>query len=210
MSTRATERLAILEHARALKMARSPHAYVGGNTVKISESLAASPAVARIPTGPPVWICGDCHLGNHGRNASAGGEVDIQIRDLNETLIGNPSHDLISLGLSLAAAVRGSDLPGVTMARMIGEMAQGYDHALALGDGDQAPEGNVVPTVRRRTLGRQWRHLTRERLADVEPRLPLGKKFWVLVKGEHNKLAHLFAERGRLVHCRRYALSEAA
>jgi hypothetical protein len=34
-------------------------------------------------------------------------------RDLDQTVIGNPAHDLICLGLSLATAARGSDLPGV-------------------------------------------------------------------------------------------------
>jgi uncharacterized protein (DUF2252 family) len=44
--------------------------------------------------------------------ADAKGRVDIQIRDLDQTVIGNPAHDLIRLGLSLASAARGSDLPG--------------------------------------------------------------------------------------------------
>jgi len=61
-----------------------------------------------------------------------------------QTVIGNPAHDLIRLGLSLATAARGSALPGVTTARMMEEMVEGYDHALALGDGDHTPEPNVV------------------------------------------------------------------
>ena len=54
------------------------------------------------------------------------GRVNIQIRDLDQTVIGNPVHDLIRLGLSLATAARSSDLPGVTTARMIEEMMIGY------------------------------------------------------------------------------------
>jgi uncharacterized protein (DUF2252 family) len=38
--------------------------------------------------------------------------IEIQIRDINQTVVGNPAHDLIRLGLSLASAARGSDLPG--------------------------------------------------------------------------------------------------
>jgi uncharacterized protein (DUF2252 family) len=60
-------------------MARSPHAYVRGNTVKFYEWLEASPG--KIPEGPSVWICGDCHLGNLGPLADARGRVAVQIRD---------------------------------------------------------------------------------------------------------------------------------
>jgi uncharacterized protein (DUF2252 family) len=50
--------------------------------------------------------------------ADAKGRVKIAIRDLDQAVIGNPVHDLIRLGLSLATAIRGSDLPGVTTALM--------------------------------------------------------------------------------------------
>jgi uncharacterized protein (DUF2252 family) len=53
-----------LRETRNLKMARSAHAYVRGSTVKFYEWLEASPGV--VPEGPPVWICGDCHVGNLG------------------------------------------------------------------------------------------------------------------------------------------------
>jgi uncharacterized protein (DUF2252 family) len=33
---------------------------------------------------------------------------------MDQTVIGNPARDLIRLGLSLATAARGSDLPGIT------------------------------------------------------------------------------------------------
>src|SRR5215470_6352369 len=84
----------------------------------------------KLPGGPPVWICGDCHVGNLGPLADADGHVDVQIRDLDQTVIGNPVHDLVRLALSLASAARGSDLPGVTTARMLEEMMNGYEAAL--------------------------------------------------------------------------------
>ena len=59
--------------------------------------------------------------------------MNIQIRDLDQTVVGNPVHDLIRLGLSLATAARSSDLPGVTTARMIEEMMIGYCAALKMG-----------------------------------------------------------------------------
>ncbi len=190
-----TERLGVLDRARALKMASSTHAYVRGNTAKFYEWLAASTVAGKLPAGPPVWICGDCHLGNLGPLADADGRVDIQIRDLDQTVIGNPAHDLIRLGLSLATAARGSDLPGVTTARMIEEMVDGYELALVDPDSEHAaPEPDVVRSVRRRALGRRWKHLATERLTDIEPTIPLGRKFWALEEAERDALETLFAQ----------------
>ncbi len=188
-------RSAELDDARTLKMARSTHAYVRGNTVKFYEWLAASPAAARLPKGPPIWICGDCHLGNLGPLSDGNGNVEIQIRDLDQTVIGNPAHDLIRLGLSLATAARGSDLPGVTTARMMEEMVDGYDRALAdPEDGEPGPEPEVVRVVRHRAMGRRWRHLARERIDDSAPTIPLGKKFWPLEPEEREALIALFSD----------------
>jgi len=187
-------RLLHLEKSRALKMARSTHAYVRGNTAKFYEWLAQSRSADRLPAGPAIWICGDCHLSNLGPVADAKGRVDVQIRDLDQSVIGNPAHDLIRLGLSLAAAARGSDLPGVTTARMVEEMVEGYGHAMADRDEAETPEPNVVRAVRRQALGRRWHHLAHERLDDVEPRLPLGKKFWSLEADEKLALDALFED----------------
>lgn len=192
MNRMSDSRLRDLEQSRALKMARSTHAYVRGNTVKFYEWLHEARSARDLPKGPAIWICGDCHLGNLGPVANAEGEVDIQIRDLDQSVIGNPAHDLIRLGLSLATAARGSDLPGVTTARMIEEMVEGYGDAMADRDECRAPEPNVVRAVRRRALGRRWRHLADERLDDVEPRLPIGKKFWKLEQDEQSALDVLF------------------
>ena len=189
------DRKADLDAARTLKMARSTHAYVRGNTVKFYEWLAASPVARRLPAGPSIWICGDCHLGNLGPLSDGNGNVEIQIRDLDQTVMGNPAHDLIRLGLSLATAARGSDLPGVTTARMIEEMVDGYEHALADCEGnDPGAEPEVVRTVKHRALGRRWRHLARERIDGVAPTIPLGKKFWALEPDERSALDELFAD----------------
>ena len=88
-------------------MADSAHAYVRGSTIKFYEWLEFSRR-GSLPEGPAVWICGDCHAGNLGPVADAKGRVEIQIRDFDQTVIGNPAHDLIRLGLSLATAARGS------------------------------------------------------------------------------------------------------
>ena len=186
------ERAAVLERQRTLKMARSAHAYVRGNTLQFYDWLDGLPR-GTLPEGPPVWICGDCHLGNLGPLADAEGRVDIQVRDLDQTVVGNPAHDLVRLGLSLASAARGSDLPGVVTARMLEEMVRGYASGLGgPGSDEPPPEPDVVRTVRRRALGRHWKHLARERLKDVEPRIPLGRKFWALDAEERLALDALF------------------
>src|ERR1039458_1265570 len=125
---RPADRQAILAHRRNLKMARSTLAYVRGSTAKFYEWLESAAGRA-VPEGPPIWICGDCHFGNLGPVANEDGEIAIQIRDLDHTVIGNPAHDLIRLGLSLAVAARGSDLPGVTTARMLEQIIDGYEIA---------------------------------------------------------------------------------
>jgi uncharacterized protein (DUF2252 family) len=188
------DREIILEQVRMLKMARSAHAYVRGNTVKFYEWLAKSRAAKRLPEGPAIWICGDCHLGNLGPLADAEGRVDVQIRDLDQAVIGHPEHDLIRLGLSLATAARGSDLPGVTTARMIEEMVDGYEAAMRDPEEETEDEPPVVGVVRRRALGRRWRHLAKERIEDVEPKIPLGKTFWSLAAEERTAIDALFAQ----------------
>ena len=115
-----------LTKTRNLKMSRSSHAYVRGSTVKFYEWLEEQKK-GSLPDGPPVWICGDCHVGNLGPVANSTGRIGVQIRDLDQTVIGNPAHDLIRLGLSLASAARGSDLPGVTTAKMLEQMMEGYE-----------------------------------------------------------------------------------
>ncbi|MDB5674322.1 MAG: hypothetical protein JWM65_1304 [Sphingomonas bacterium] len=186
-------RARLLEDGRARKMARSAHAFVRGNTARFYEMLEASPVAKHVPAGPAVWICGDCHLGNLGPLSNGEGRIDIQIRDLDQCVIGNPAHDLIRLGLSLATAARGSDLPGVVTARMIEAMVSGYARALDdPSDDDPGAEPAVVRTVRRRALGRRWRHLARERIEDPAPGFPLGKHFWPLDARERKAIAALF------------------
>jgi uncharacterized protein (DUF2252 family) len=188
------ERRAILESARQLKMARSAHAYVRGNTLQFYEWLM-SPSATTLPQGPTIWICGDCHVGNLGPVANAEGEVELEIRDLDQTVLGNPAHDLIRLGLSLATAARGSDLPGVTTARMMEQMMDGYQEALTRGAAKQTKKGEVsgpIQTILKRALRRRWKNLAEERIEDVRPQIPLGKHFWALSQEEKKELRELF------------------
>lgn len=188
------QRVSVLSERRNAKMARSAHAYMRGNTVKFYEWLDSA-AGKSLPQGPPVWICGDCHVGNLGPVANLEGEVSIQIRDLDQTVIGNPVHDLIRLGLSLATAARSSDLPGITTARMMEEMMVGYTHALRSGRPKPEPGKEVKPVhrVMQLALKRRWRHLAEERIEDVSPSIPRGEKFWHLAKREAGELQDLFS-----------------
>ena len=189
------DRQAGLAQTRNLKMAQSAHRYVRGSTIKFYEWLDG--ASAKIPAGPAVWICGDCHIGNLGPLADAKGRVAIQIRDLDQTVIGNPVHDLIRLGLSLASAARGSDLPGVMTAKILEELIAGYQSALA-DDFEDASDRSYRPKQIQRILSqsvrRRWRHLAQERIEGVEPRIPLGKRFWALTNEERAGIKSLFAE----------------
>ena len=191
------QRAAALNRVRNLKMARSAHAYVRGSTVQFYQWLEASHG--KVPEGPPVWICGDCHVGNLGPLADNKGRVAVQIRDLDQSVIGNPAHDLIRLGLSLASAARGSDLPGVTTARMLEQLIAGYEAALS-GDFEHVDEQSNWPEGVHDVLGqamrRRWKHLATERLGTTEPRAPLGKKFWPLTKDERAGLVALIEDEG--------------
>jgi uncharacterized protein (DUF2252 family) len=192
-------RQALLITRRNARMARSAHAYVRGNTSRFYEWLGGIEGHA-LPEGPAIWICGDCHTGNLGPVADAQGRVEIQIRDLDQTVIGNPAHDLIRLGLSLATAARGSDLPGVTTVRMMEAIADGYERAFddAAGDADiHAEKPEAVRVVMREAVRRSWRHLAEERIEDLDPSIPLGPRFWPLAKSELREIEALF-EKGTL------------
>ena len=192
--TQIADRPAVLTRQRNRKMARSAHAYVRGSTEQFYAWLHSTDGLA-VPQGPAIWICGDCHMGNLGPVANAKGRVDIQIRDLDQTVIGNPAHDLIRLGLSLASAARGSNLPGVTTAKMIEQMMEGYEQAfIDLEEGTKSDEAKpeVVKIALRNALRRKWRHLAEERIGEEAPKIPLGTRFWPLSEQERTEINRLF------------------
>ena len=187
------QRAEILLQQQRLKMARSAQAYVRGSTVKFYEWLES--AKGKVPEGPPVWICGDCHLGNLGPVSNSKGIVEIEIRDLDQSVVGNPAHDLVRLALSLSMATRSSDLPGVTTALMLEQMMIGYSDAIRPGRGNPASakkSSKPIRMVLKEALSRKWRHLATERIEDVRPTIPIGRKFWALSKKEHDEIAQLF------------------
>jgi uncharacterized protein (DUF2252 family) len=189
-------RAAALDARRWLKMASSAHAYVRGSTVQFYRWLEEHGTRA-VPNGPAVWICGDCHAGNLGPLAAPDGKVHVQIRDLDQTVIGNPHHDLIRLALSLCSAARGSDLPGVTTAHMLEQMMIGYQRALKRSSAQNHIESDKpesIKVVMRRATARTWKHLARERLRDVKPTIPRGERFWPLTKAETKAVDKMFED----------------
>jgi uncharacterized protein (DUF2252 family) len=185
------DRQSLLKSQQTLKMARSAHAYVRGSTVKFYEWLEDQRR-GTLPEGPPVWICGDCHAGNLGPLADADGKIRVQIRDLDQTVIGNPSHDLIRLALSLTTASRGSNLPGVTAAEMMEAMIEGYEDALRSED-DLRDMPKTIRLVVRESSRRTWKNLAEERIKDTKPAIPLGKKFFEISDLERTRIENLFA-----------------
>jgi uncharacterized protein (DUF2252 family) len=177
---------------RDKKMARSPDAYVRGNTVLFYEWLNGQRGHS-LPEGPAVWICGDCHVGNLGPLGDAEGNVKLQIRDLDQALIGNPVHDLVRLSLSLAMAARGSRVSGVVTARMLEHVMQGYYQAFVSGgDKEQVEQPKAVQWVVRKAVERSWKQLAKERIADMRPTIPLGRDFWPLSRREKSGMMKLF------------------
>jgi uncharacterized protein (DUF2252 family) len=179
-------------------MASSAHAYVRGSTLQFYKWLEERGERA-VPKGPPIWICGDCHAGNLGPLAAPDGRIHVQIRDVDQTVIGNPNHDLIRLALSLASAARGSDLPGVTTAHMLEQMMVGYQRALKGSRAQNVVESDkpeCIKVVIRSAMSRTWKHLARERLKDLKPNIPRGERFWPLAKEESKAIHELFDQEG--------------
>ena len=188
------DRQTTLTRTRRVKMARSAHAYVRGSTRQFYTWLDSSPAV--VPDGPSIWICGDCHLGNLGPLANLKGRVAIQIRDLDQTVIGNPAHDIIRLGLSFASALRGSDLPGVTTARMLEALMAGYQGALGLEPETvtASDRPRLIQRLLDRSVRRRWPQLAEERLKRAKPKIALGKRFWPLEPAEREAISDLIVD----------------
>lgn len=73
---------------------------------------------SRVQQSLVIRTYGNCHNGKLGPVADAQGRVEVEIRGLDQTVIGNSAHDLIRLASSLSMGGRSSDLLGVTTAMM--------------------------------------------------------------------------------------------
>ncbi len=176
---------------RDTKMAASAHRYA-----RFYDWLDS--ARATLPEGPHIWICGDCHVGNLGPVAHADGRVEIEIRDLDQTVIGNPAHDVIRLALSLAMSARASDLSGLVTAHMVEAVVHAYEAALSRRAkrtrAAQVVSNHPLRLVMKEAAHRSWRQLLSERLGHPGERLiPIGKRFWPLTATERKAIDVLFA-----------------
>jgi uncharacterized protein (DUF2252 family) len=198
MSTFATQGLEHrqnkLARYRMAKMARSCDDFVRGNTKQFYQWLNSC---CSIPEGPAIWICGDCHTGNLGPVCGANGQIHIEIRDFDQTVIGNPAHDVVRLGLSLANAARGSDLAGMSVVKMLHHMLRGY--ATALEQSEKQPAELIkrpksVEKAMRDASRREWADLATEQIENAKPTIPLGKRLWRLSKSEKSEMKQLFSQ----------------
>ena len=183
-------RAAVLARTRENKMAESPGSFVRGSTEKFYEWLRGLKHGA-LPEGPEIWICGNCHQGNLGPTADERGKVGLLLRDFDQTVVGNPVHDLLRLALSLASSARGSDLPGLVTAKMIGALMEGYESAY-----DPRAEAASIPKTIRRLLKKSrdatWSSFAEANIENETPTLPIGKRFWPLRKDERREIDALF------------------
>lgn len=188
------QRAPILANLRSRKMARSIHSYTRGSAERFYAWLADHRA-GTLPDGPAIWIGGDCHLGNLGPVAAKTGEVAVQIRDLDQSVIGNPVHDVLRLGFSLATAARSSNLPGLITWRMIEALIDGYERAFdsrRRAELEHMPRPSAVRIAMKAALHRSWRKLDRQTTRNATPHIPLGKRFWPLSESERSAIHTLF------------------
>ncbi len=188
------ERTPLLAARREAKMTSSVHAYVRGSTKRFYEWSTAAPP-GTFPSGPSIWIGGDCHVGNFGAIAAMGGELGIDLRDLDQTVIGSPVHDVMRLGLSMAMAVRASDLPGECTARVLESIARGYASVLEARAAHldfivRAPPAQVTGVLREAT-SRSRREALAERLGKHDGTIPIGRRFWPLTQPERTAVERL-------------------
>jgi Uncharacterized protein conserved in bacteria (DUF2252) len=129
------------------------------------------------------------------RNGPAGAKGRCWHRaDAAQAVIGNPAHDLIRLGLSLATAVRSSNLPGNTTAHMIESMIDGYGLALVdKGERKRLARPDAKPVRRLMQLAprRRWKNFAKECIENVRPSIPRGDNFWEPTREEKRALTRL-------------------
>jgi uncharacterized protein (DUF2252 family) len=188
------ERAPLLDARREAKMASSAHAYVRGSTRRFYEWLASSRGRS-LPKGPSIWIGGDCHVGNLGPVAAKDGGIAIDLRDLDQTVIGSPAHDVARLSLSMAMAVRASALPGAVTGRVLESIAHGYEVALEARASRrdfvlEKPPAQVL-SVLREARSRSRGQLFAERIGKDAGVIPMGKRFWPLTSGERKDVERL-------------------
>ena len=82
----------------------------------------------------------------------------------------------------------------MTTALMLEQMMKGYEGALA--NPGENPRKSAAPVsvqrVLKRALKRRWRHLAEERIEDLRPEIPMGKRFWPVTSAERKEIQRIF------------------
>jgi uncharacterized protein (DUF2252 family) len=81
---------------------------------------------------------------------------------------------------------------------MIEALAEGYEHAFDTTTKDRPIKNTKPEAVRvmmKEAVQRTWKQLAIERIDDIEPCIPLGKRFWPLDKKERAEIKALFERR---------------
>ena len=169
----------VLEQRWSEKTAGSAHAFVRGNTIQHYKLLNELPP---LPDGPPIWICGDCHVGNLGPIADRDGTrrlPDPRSRSKRLAIPRKTSSDWPCRW----PALRGVRIPRrddrADRRKRPRRLHRQTERARRPRAGEGASHGR-----QRAALGRKWHHLANERLGDVRPAIPLGRKFWELSDDE--------------------------
>ncbi len=178
-------------------MTSSAHVYVRGSTHRFYDWLLSSRGES-LPQAPAIWIGGDCHLGNFGPLARTDGAIELGLRDLDQTVIGSPAHDIVRLALSMAMAIRASGLPGATTLGAVEQVARGYERVLEASAARRTfvigPAPEQVTKLLRVAGHRSRKQLLNERVGVKERGvIPIGTRFWPLTDDERRGVEELAA-----------------
>jgi uncharacterized protein (DUF2252 family) len=80
---------------------------------------------------------------------------------------------------------------------MMEQMIDGYEQALRTPKVTPKAKGDDLEPIRAvldQSRHRRWHHLAEERIEDVKPEIPLGKRFWALEKRERVAIESLFQD----------------
>src|SRR4029077_18533336 len=89
---------------------------------------------------------------------------------------------------------RGSDLPGVTTAKMLEAMMQGYEKSFEpdFHEDTDLKQPDTIRLVSKQASVATWKTLAKDRIEDTRPTIPLGQRFWPITKDERQKIETLF------------------
>jgi uncharacterized protein (DUF2252 family) len=78
---------------------------------------------------------------------------------------------------------------------MVEQLIEGYEQAFseeASEDDFQHQRPDTIKVAMKRSMRRSWKELARERIEDIQPNIPLGKRFWPLRRDEKLEIKQMF------------------